>query len=160
MPITVFIQRVISFSPSETSKENRQILNNYNWNLKNLDGEIVNFSQSKGKVVLVNFWATWCPPCVAEMPELQELYKNYKDEVDFYFVSTESVLKLNLFLDKKGYLLPVYIQREKAPTLIETNSLPTTFLISKSGELVIKKTGAASWNSDKVHQIIDDLLME
>ena len=111
MPITVFIQQMISFSPSEISVDKRQSLEDYNWNLVDLEGNKVNLKQSKQRVVLINFWATWCPPCVAEMPELQELYDNYKGQVDFYFVSTENKEKLQLFLDKKEYSLPVYIQK-------------------------------------------------
>ncbi len=158
MPIQVFIQRFISFSPSEISQEDRAILKDYNWNLATLDSERINLSQSEGKVILINFWATWCPPCIAEMPELQELYDNYGDQVDFYFITNEAPEKANLFLEKKDYTIPVFIQIEKSPEVLESSSLPTTYLISKSGEIVMRKTGAASWNSDKVHAVLDALL--
>ena len=125
-----------------------------------MDAERIDFSQSKGKIVLINYWATWCPPCVAEMPDLQELYTTYSDQVDFYFISSEEKEKLENFLTKKNYSLPVYIQTEKSPDLLETTSLPTTFLISKAGEIIMRKTGAANWNSDSVHEIIDKLLKE
>jgi len=160
MPIQVFIQRFISFSPSEIDKEDRAILKDYDWNLASLNLEKVNLSQSEGKVVLINFWATWCPPCVAEMPELQELYDAYGDRVDFYFITNEKPETVNFFLDKKGFELPVYIQIEQSPKVLESSSLPTTYLISKSGEIVMRKTGAASWNSDKVHQVLDELLKD
>ncbi len=101
MPIQVFIQRFIAFSPSEISQEDRATLKDYNWNLATLDSEGINLSQSEGKVILINFWATWCPPCIAEMPELQELYDNYGDQVDFYFITNEAPEKANLFLEKK-----------------------------------------------------------
>ncbi|PHS68320.1 MAG: thiol-disulfide oxidoreductase [Flavobacterium sp.] len=160
MPIQIFIQRFISFSPSKIDKEDRTLLKDYNWNLVELNAEKVNLSQSKGKVILINFWATWCPPCVAEMPELQELYDNYGDQVDFYFITNEALEKPNLFLEKKGYTIPVFIQIEKSPEVLESSSLPTTYLISKSGEIVMRKTGAASWNNVKVHSVLDDLLKE
>jgi len=158
MPIQVFIQRFISFSPSELDKEDRAILKEYDWNLSSLKSEKVNLSQSEGRVILINFWATWCPPCVAEMPELQELYDAYGDKVDFYFITNESPEKVNLFLKKKGYDIPVYLQIEKSPKVLESSSLPTTYLLSKSGEIVMRKTGAASWNSDSVHVVLDGLL--
>jgi len=160
MPIQIFIQRFISFSPSEISQEDRATLKDYNWNLVELNSERTNFSQSEGKVILINFWATWCPPCVAEMPELQELYNEYGDQVDFYFVTNEKPETVNFFLEKKGFELPVFIQIEKSPKVLESSSLPTTYLISKSGEIVMRKTGAASWNSDKVHSVLDALLNE
>lgn len=160
MPIQVFLQRTISFSPSEIDKEDRNLLKDYNWNLNQLDSGTINLSQSKGKVVLINFWATWCPPCVAEMPELQELYDHYKGNVDFYFVTNDNPDKINLFLKSKGYDLPIYRPLEESPDVLESKSLPTTYLISKKGEIIMRKVGAASWNSDKVHQAIDTLLAE
>ena len=160
MPIQIFIQRIISFSPSEIDEEDREQLSNYDWNLRNLQAENINFSSSEGNVIIINFWATWCPPCVAEMPELQELYNNYGDRVDFYFISNEKPETINYFFDKKGYDLPAFIQIEYAPFQLESTSLPTTYLISKSGKIVMRKTGAASWNSDKVHQVLDDLLKD
>ncbi|MFK5982983.1 MAG: redoxin domain-containing protein [Flavobacteriaceae bacterium] len=160
MPIQVFIQRFISFSPSEIAKEDRATLKDYNWNLAKLNSERINLSQSEGKVILINFWATWCPPCIAEMPELQELYNEYGDKVDFYFITNEKPETVNLFLEKKGFNLPIFLQIEKSPEVLESSSLPTTYLISKSGEIIMRKTGAASWNSDSVHEVLNGLLRD
>lgn len=160
MPIQVFIQRIVSFSPSEINKNERVTLKDYHWNLNELNSGIVNLSQSEGKVIIINFWATWCPPCVAEMPELQKLYDEFGEKVDFYFIANEKPETVNLFLEKKGFNLPVFLQIEKSPKELETSSLPTTFLISKNGEIVMRKTGAASWNSSSVHKVLEDLLGE
>ena len=160
MPIQVGLQRLISFSPSEIDAEDREVLSDYKWNLILLNDERIDFTQSKGKVVLINYWATWCPPCVAEMPDLQELHTKYSDQVDFYFISSEKKEKLIAFLTKQDYNIPVYIQTEESPDLLETTSLPTTFLISKKGEIIMRKTGAANWNSDSVHEIIEKLLSQ
>jgi thiol-disulfide isomerase/thioredoxin len=160
MPIQVFLQRTISFSPSEIEKEDRTVLKDYNWKLSDLNSNNVNLSESKGKVILINFWATWCPPCVAEMPGLQELHDHYKGKVDFYFVTNDNPEKINLFLNNKGYSLPVFRPIEESPNVLASKSLPTTYLISKKGEIIMRKVGAASWNSDKVHKAIDDLLIE
>jgi thiol-disulfide isomerase/thioredoxin len=158
MPIRVFLNRMISMSPSEVASEKRETLKEYHWPLQTPNGERTNLSVSEGKVVLINFWATWCPPCVAEMPSLQQLYDHYGDRVDFYFVSAESPDKIAAFMAKKGYSFPVYLQKHQAPPPIETNSLPTTYVISKDGEIVIDKTGAADWDSDTVKQVLDGLL--
>ncbi len=158
MPIQVFVQRLVSFSPSETDKTDREILQDYNWNLLRLNTEEVNFSQSKGKVAIVNFWATWCPPCVAEMPSFQKLFDTYGDKVDFYFVTSEKAEKVEKFIVKNNYTLPVYLQAFKAPKQLETDVLPTSYLISKSGEIIINEEGAADWNSDKIKTLLDQLL--
>ena len=160
MPIQVFLQRTISVSPSEIKKEDRTVLTEYDWKLSDLNSNNVNLSESKGKVILINFWATWCPPCVAETPAFQELYDVYKGKIDFYFVTNDNPEKINLFLYNKGYDLPVFRPLEKPPNALASISLPTTYLISKKGEIIIQKVGAASWNSDKVHQTINDLLAE
>ena len=154
----VFIQRTISFSPSEISKEKQKTLTGYNWKLNDLNNTIFDFTQSKGKVILINFWATWCPPCIAEMPELQALYNVYGKSIDFYFVANDSPKKVKDFLQENSYTFPVYFEQTKAPQNLQTNSLPTTYLISKKGTIVIQKTGAAKWNSTKVHQTINRLL--
>lgn len=160
MPIQVFLQRTISLSPSVIKKEDRTALIDYDWKLSGLNSNTVNLSESKGKVILINFWATWCPPCVAEIPEFQELFDIYKNKIDFYFVTTDQTEKINLFLDKKGHDLPIFRPLEEPPNVLGYKSLPTTYLISKKGEIIMRKVGAASWNSDKVHQTINDLLAE
>ncbi len=160
MPIRAFFHKIFSFSPSEISENERETVTDYNWDLITLDSESANLSASKGKVVLINFWATWCPPCVAEMPSLQNLYNEYGDQVDFYFVSAEETAKLNGFMKQNEYDFPVYLQRFSEPLAIKTTSLPTTYVISKSGKIVMKKTGAAEWDSAAVKKTLDRLLQE
>lgn len=160
LPIKVFVNRLIAFSPSEIKAEKRETIAGYGWHLTSLENETVNFSQSEGRVAVINFWATWCAPCVAEMPAFQALYDAYGDKVDFYFVSTEKRETLEKFLQKKELALPVYMQTTKAPEGMRTLSLPTTYVLSKEGSIVMKKTGAANWNGDKVHRTLDALLLE
>jgi len=160
LPIKVLMSRIMAFSPSEVNPKEADELEDFDWNLRHVDGTTMNFSKSKGKVVLVNLWATWCPPCIAEMPSLQKLYYIYGDKVDFYFVSSETPERLQRFLQKKGYDFPVYIETESPPELLQTRSIPTTYLISKEGKIVMNETGAANWNSEKVHVIIDALLQQ
>lgn len=158
MPIQVFVQRLIAFSPSEADKEDRKTLKDYNWELQNLKGEKVNFATSEGKVIVVNFWATWCPPCVAEMPSFQKLYNKYQEKVDFYFVTSERGKNVQRLIKKHDYNLPIYLQKYEAPVLLKSNVLPTTYLISKKGEIIINEEGVANWNSKKMHLLLDTLL--
>ena len=160
MPIKVFFSRLTAMSPSEVDKKDSVILTEYHWNLTSLDGKKVDFTQSEARVTLVNLWATWCPPCVAEMPSLQKLYDSYGDKVDFYFISSEAPEKLQKFLQKKGYNFPVYLETKRPPAVLQTKSIPRTFLISKEGKIVIDESGAADWNSEKVKKIMDELISE
>lgn len=160
MPIQVFVQRLISFSPAEKPLAEREILRDFNWQLTGLNGDRINFSRSQGKVAVVNFWATWCPPCVAEMPSFQKLYEAYGNRVDFYFISSENPDRVARFLKKNEYTLPVQLQIHKAPDPLEASVLPTTYIISKSGEIIVDEQGAADWNDKKVRALLDRLLNE
>jgi thiol-disulfide isomerase/thioredoxin len=160
MPIKVFFNKLFAGNPSTLSQSERSAISNYNWNLETINGEEINLSESQGEVVLINFWATWCPPCVAEMPSLQNLFDEYGDRVKFYLVTSEEKETVEKFIQKKGYNFPVYIQKYKEPSEINSTALPTTYLISKTGEIVIKETGAAQWDGEKMKSILSDLLTQ
>lgn len=158
-PIQVFLQKGLAMiSPSVIQESKRESVNDYNWELQNIDGGSINFNSSEEKVVLINFWATWCPPCIAEMPSLHKLHDDYKDKVDFYFVSNEELDVLSEFLKKNNYSFNVHVPKTKYPEAFDVSSIPRTFLIDKNGDIVIDKTGAANWNSEKVRNQIDKLL--
>ncbi|MCT4665451.1 MAG: TlpA family protein disulfide reductase [Flavobacteriales bacterium] len=152
--------RLLSFTPSILDKEDQKTLKSYQWILVNEEGKQVSFEDSKGKVVLVNFWATWCPPCMAELPELHDLYQKYKGQIDFYFVSNEEKGIVQKKLEEKKYELATFQAITQTPNALNSNSLPTTYLINKKGEILIEKTGAAKWNSEEIHQLIEKLIQE
>ena len=159
-PIQVGLNRLISFSPSEIEEEKRDQLDDYNWWLRDINDRPVNFAEARGEVSIVNFWATWCPPCIAEMPSFQSVYKEYGGRVNFYFVSSEEREKLKRFIEKRGYTFPVYQPVSRIPEKLESNSLPTTFVISGDGEIVMRETGAAKWDSSGFKDLLNDLLTE
>lgn len=158
IPIKVFLNRLIAFSPAATEVSSQKKIQDYNWVLKDLEGNNVQFKKAEGKVILINFWATWCPPCLAEMPDLQSLYKLYANRVHFYFISSEDPEKLQKFMKNNNYIFPVFTPLSMPPDELKTLSLPTTYLISGEGKIVIDKVGAAKWNSEAVKSIIDGLL--
>lgn len=158
-----FVNRIKSMIiEPDVQTENLQKVNfnSINWQLIDLNGSTVNFKDFEGKVVFLNFWATWCPPCVGEMPQIQELYNKFKDNenVAFILVSNEELSKIKLFIDNKEYTFPVYSSKYKSPDIFVSQSIPTTFVISKTGKIVIKETGAKNWGGDKMEQIINDLI--
>jgi len=158
MPIKVFFNKLISFSPSVVEEDERETLVTYDWPLLNDQRQQVNFINSEGKIVLINFWATWCPPCVAELPSLQNLYNQYGESIDFYFVTNEDPTTVTSFMNKREYDLPVFYGKETPPNLLDNTALPTTYLLDETGEIIIKKTGAATWDSETVKQTLDSLL--
>lgn len=159
-PSREWVMRQLAFSPS-VNEEKSEKLNSYDWQLKGLNTTDIDFNDLEGKVVFVNFWATWCPPCRAEMPMIQELYNDYKDKIVFVFVTTENFETVETFFNKHNYDLPVFNAISMPPTKFsETNSIPATYLIDKKGAIVINKVGAADWNSSKVRNLIDKLNLE
>jgi len=122
----------------------------YAWNVKNLKGDAVNMAQFKGAPLFLNFWATWCGPCRAEMPSIQRLYKAMKDKnVQFAFVTNEATEPVAKFLKEQGYDLPVYFIEGKPPRALQSNGIPATFIITAQGELAYQHTGCAAWDTDK-----------
>lgn len=152
--------RLLSSSASVLKTELQLSVENYDWEMMGANGQTFNFEQARDKVVFINFWATWCPPCVAEMPSLQILYNEYGDKVMFLFVAQDGAEKVTSFIDHKGYDLPVYFSITEAPSLLSAKLLPTTYLLDKNGKIIIAETGAADWNSQKTREILDKLLLE
>ncbi len=145
-------------NPSSIEEADREAVGDFNWNLVDSQGKTVNFQEMEGNVVLINFWATWCPPCIAEMPNLNELYTDYKDKISFVFVANDNVKSVNAYLKKNNYNLPVYYTSDDAPTALYSKSIPATFLIDDQGKIVMKEIGSSDWNSTNVRNQIDELL--
>lgn len=158
-PIQIFLQKGLAMiSPSVIKEDKRLTLTDYDWRLVNEHGTPYNFKDAKGKVVLINFWATWCPPCIAEMPSMEKLYKDYKNDVVFLFVSNETQDVISKFKAKNAYEFVVHASLTANPQLLEASSIPRTFVLDQQGHIVIDKTGAADWNSKAVRTLLDNLL--
>src|SRR5690606_18518096 len=108
--------------------EDRIVLTTYDWKLIDEHGNSYDFNEARGKVVIVNFWATWCPPCIAEMPSLEKLYKDYKDDVVFLLVSDEKPEAISKFKSKNDYDFLVYASASANPEVLNTSSIPRTFV--------------------------------
>lgn len=160
--VKIWTSKLLAFSPSVKKEESREKMADYNWQFMDDNGQPFDLNSAKGKVLFLNFWATWCPPCIAEMPSMQELYNNYKDNPDvvFVFATTDPKSTVDAFMQKNSYTLPSHYVQSAAPEQLASRSIPTTFLIGRNGEIAIRKVGSANWNSNSVHQAIDELLKE
>jgi thiol-disulfide isomerase/thioredoxin len=129
----------------------------YSFKLKSIAGEVVELSAFKDKVIFINLWATWCPPCRAEMPSIQALYDKMKDkeEVVFIMLSTDqSEAKVKRFINKKKFDFPVYLAASTVPDVLRSPSIPTTFVIAKNGQIVSKKVGMAKYDTDSFENFL------
>ena len=132
----------------------------YQWSIKDEYGTTIDTSAFQEEVVFLNFWATWCPPCIAELPEVQKIYDAYGDRVKFVLITNQSPEEVKPFLSKRDYSLPVYYGGQNLPEKLQVRSIPTTYIIAKDGSIVSKKVGAADWDSRATRKIFDILLAE
>lgn len=126
-----------------------------------LQGKQVAFESLKGKVIFLNIWATWCPPCIAEMPNIQKLYdKVGSDNIAFVMLSVDEggMEKVKKFIDKKKYTFPVYMPAGQFPQEFYSNAIPTTFIISPEGKIVAKQEGMAEYNTPEVIDFLQGMV--
>ncbi len=131
-----------------------------NFKLTDRDGNILDVSDLRGKTIFINIWATWCAPCVAEMPGINKLRENFKDDpnVHFLMISEDRDLQTAIkWVDKKGFDLPIYKTVTPLPNVYETGYVPSTFVISPDGEIVVKHTGLANYNTRKFRKLLSKL---
>jgi thiol-disulfide isomerase/thioredoxin len=147
-------------TPGIINEEKQETLTDldFGWVLAWDHNEPFYFSDARDKVIFLNFWATWCPPCVAELPEIQKLYEKWGDKVFFMLATDESPEVVKAFMEKHGYVMPVFYIGTQPPQVLAHNSLPTTFIISRDGKVVTRKKGAAKWNSKATEKIFEELL--
>ena len=129
--------------------------------LENLEGSPVSLSDFQGKVVFLNFWATWCPPCRAEMPDMEKLWQKFKEE-DFIILAVdlrERKEKVSSFMEENGYTFPVLLDpRGKVASTYGIRAIPTTFLLDPEVKIVGKALGARNWASQDAFKLIEHLL--
>ncbi|HEY4618877.1 MAG TPA: TlpA disulfide reductase family protein [Flavobacterium sp.] len=156
--VKIQLNRLIAFSPKTIAVMDQKKLSSYQWQLVDASGKHVSLEEYRGKVIFINFWATWCPPCIAEMPSMQKLYADYQDKMVFLFVTTDSFEKGNAFLVKENLTLPIYQSVSNPPADMDSATIPATYLIDQQGNVILAKIGTANWNSDSFRETLDELL--
>jgi thiol-disulfide isomerase/thioredoxin len=137
---------VISQNIKLTDLESNQVRANY----VDLDNNKVEVSSFKGKKVLINYWATWCGPCIQEMPSLlkaQEILKS--DNYVFLLVSDEGINRISKFKDRKNYNF-TYLKSTRSLASMRIFSLPTTVVFNEDGKKVKTTVGAIEWDSKQM----------
>lgn len=127
----------------------------YDWPARTVGGEDFDLASTKGKVVFLNIWATWCPPCVAEMPAIQRLYDKVKgDGIAFVVIAQDSPKAVREFVEERGLTMPVYTTTGPIPPSLVPESIPTTYIVAQDGEVIFKHVGAAGWDDDAVAEFL------
>jgi len=127
-----------------------------------LEGETRSLSSYKGKVVFLNFWATWCGPCRIEMPSMETLYKKFRDKgLEILAVSSrEDQATVRSFFNNEGFSFPALLDLDgRVSANYGIQAIPTTFLIDRDGMIILRLVGSIDWNNPKIHAALESLLI-
>jgi len=134
----------------------------FDFQLRDLTGNPVDFKKFKGKVVFLNLWATWCGPCRSEMPSIQKLYdESDQTKVAFVILSLDENRleeKVKRYVQEKQFSFPVYMQSGRLTNQLNVDVIPTTFVIDKNGAVVMKEVGMKNYNTAKFKKFLEKLI--
>lgn len=134
-------------SETEQTQARINMMDNFDFTLEDIKGSKIMLSELKGKKVFLNFWATWCPPCKAEMPDIEKLYQETKDS-DLVILAVnvgEDKKTVQDFIEENGYNFPVLLDvKGEVSQLYQVTGIPTSYFIDTKGYLDDGVTGAVS----------------
>lgn len=130
---------------------------------QDVQGKTVSLHELKGKVVFINFWATWCPPCIHEMSSINKLKSTFdeNENIVFLMVDMDQNFKKSIpFMEKNKYNLPVYITKSEIPGELFSGALPTTIILNKNGEIEARILGGQDYSSPAIVKTLKELTEE
>lgn len=118
--------------------------------LKDVNGNTVNLTDFKGRKVFVNMWASWCPPCRAEMPSIQSLYEKTKDKnVQFVMIALDDNFSKSVsFMKSAGLSMPAFYPNAQLPALLNVEAIPSTFIFNENGTLIKHIEGGDHYDTE------------
>lgn len=136
---------------------------NLDFDFEREDGLSKNTSELRGKVLFINFWASWCPPCRAEFPSIEKLYSKFKGNPDILFLTInedEDLSAAKSYINQEKLTLPFYKTMKAVPKEIYNGTLPTTIVMDKNGKIRYRHEGFANYASEKFIQQVEELISE
>jgi thiol-disulfide isomerase/thioredoxin len=131
------------------------------WAMLTLGGERITLERFRGRVLIVNSFATWCEPCVAELASLQALHATMNDTaLVVAVVAPQSRAPVAGFVRRRKVTIPVYLEATPAPAVYRFEAVPTTWVIARDGRIAIRQRGAIRWDTPAVRRRIEALLAE
>lgn len=130
----------------------------FNLALMDENGNTLSLADFKGKPIFLNMWASWCPPCIAEMPNINKLYKEMGNDVAFVMVSLDDDFETaKAFNTRKGFDLPIYTLQSNRPLMYQSSTVPTTYVISADGDLMLTHKGMSNYNTSKFKKFLKSI---
>ncbi|MBT8335134.1 MAG: TlpA family protein disulfide reductase [Gemmatimonadetes bacterium] len=127
------------------------------WTLRTLDGDTFTLGELRGRPIFVNLWATWCPPCVAELGSIERLAENIGPSVSFVLASPEDPRVVREFVRRHGLAVSPVVEETLAPEAFGASALPHTVILDAEGRLVLRHRGAADWDTAEVRALLEAL---
>ena len=137
------------------NKENQTF--DYAGRFVNMDGIPVNLSDYRGKTVFINLWATWCPPCRAEMPHIESLYQKVKDteNLEFLMIALDKEFeKSQKFIENKEFTFPVVHASYGINNSLQSESIPTTLVVNPKGEIIFYQEGISNFDTEEFRNFL------
>ena len=135
---------------------------NYNFTIKDLNGNVIDVKEFKGRTIFLNLWATWCGPCRMEMPSIQNLYNQVDNEkIMFIMLSIDQqrdLGKVKSYITDKEFTFPVYTPASILPNQLQVGMIPTTFVIDPEGRIVASERGAANYDTPEFKALLEKLV--
>ena len=159
-PLRNFMTEQIAMSPTVAKVNNETMLpaEVLDIDLKGINTSSTNLKNLRGKVLFLNFWGTWCPPCRTEWPTVQKLYDLRKDKLEFALIAMQDQEEdVKKFLKDNNYSVPVYIAESPLDPKILPQAFPTTYLIGKDGRILKKEDSSMDWSKDSILEFIDNV---
>ena len=159
-PLRNFVTEQIAMSPTVAKVNNETMLpaEVLDIDLKGINTSSTNLKNLRGKVLFLNFWGTWCPPCRTEWPTVQKLYDLRKDKLEFALIAMQDQEEdVKKFLKDNNYSVPVYIAESPLDPKILPQAFPTTYLIGKDGRILKKEDSSMDWSKDSILEFIDNV---
>ena len=137
---------------------------NYNFRIRDLNGEIIRVNDFKGKTVFLNLWATWCGPCRLEMPSIEKLYQQVdKEKIVFIILSVDrpqDINKVKSYIAEEEFSFPVFTPADFLPNQLQVKSIPATFIVGPDGSIVSTEVGATNFDTPEFRDFLEGIQAE
>lgn len=141
---------------TETHTEDGQNFD-YAIKFKDLNGKLIDMENFRGKTIFINLWATWCPPCRAEMPHISSLYEKMKEEKDIAFLMVnldKKVEKVQKYINDTDYTFPVVHASYGLTASLSSKAIPTTLVVNPEGKIVFKHKGMSNFDTEEFREFL------
>jgi thiol-disulfide isomerase/thioredoxin len=144
--VAVALLPLVAYAQSDTER-----LLPFDWRVRAVDGREIPMARFRGRPIVLNLWATWCTPCVAELGSIERLQDSLRaqgrDDIVFLLVSLETRRSVQRFQDRRPIGLPLFVELDPMPAVLGIRAVPTTWLIDRDGRITATHRGARVWDA-------------